>query len=407
MTSTPTSSLTSARSSLSRHLPFLDGLRAFAALWVLFGHCHLFVLGWTRSGTLWGRPLDLLLYSHLAVDLFLVLSGFCLALPVVANGNRLKTGLWAYFKARAWRILPPYYGALLLLLLVNAFVPIAAWGRHSAGMTGDMTREVLLANFLLLQDVLPHLNTINGPFWSIAIEWHLYFIFPLMVWVLRRFGVMALLATAGVAAVGMTWSTLLHPQWSPALPLTLPQPAYFIGLFAMGAAAAALAFDPAYQARRARLQRNGWLVGAGLCLPLCVLLWQYRIIDGANVWGFFNHLHLIDPLTGAVAAAFLLGMCGLPVGHWLRRPFESRVMVAIGTFSYSLYLTHIPILAYLNHTLEDSGLSGSAPMTALAILAFGGGALCLLFGWGFAQLFEQRLRPGRAKAAPAAVGQPV
>ncbi len=33
-------------------LPFLDGLRAFAALWVVFGHSHLFVLGWKRSGNL-------------------------------------------------------------------------------------------------------------------------------------------------------------------------------------------------------------------------------------------------------------------------------------------------------------------------------------------------------------------
>lgn len=43
-----------------QRLPFLDGIRALAALWVVLGHCHLLTLGWTRSSNLWGRPLDLL-----------------------------------------------------------------------------------------------------------------------------------------------------------------------------------------------------------------------------------------------------------------------------------------------------------------------------------------------------------
>lgn len=377
-------------------LPFLDGLRAFAALWVVFGHSHLFVLGWNRSGTLWGRPLDLLLYSHLGVNLFLVLSGFCLALPVVRNGNQLA-GTARYFKARAWRILPPYYAALILLLLVNNFWPVAAWGRHPVGLTPEVPWQVMATNFLLLHDLFPDYNSLNGPFWSIATEWHLYFVFPALVWVLYRFGTRTLLLCGGAAALALTWLNFSHPYVYGLM--KVPQPAYFIALFVMGAASASYAFDPRYTESRPRLYRNGWLLGAGLCVPLCMLLWKYRIIGGHNIWDFINHLHLIDPLSGAVAAAWLVGLCGLRPAHWLRRLLESRALVWIGGFSYSLYLTHVPILATLNHLLDDSGISKASPLTAFFMLALGGGALCVLFAWGFAKLFERRYG-ARPAAAP-------
>lgn len=386
------------------HLPFLDGLRAFAALWVVFGHCHLFVLGWERSGTLWGRPLDLLLYSHLGVTLFLVLSGFCLALPVVRNGNQLTGSTARYFKARAWRILPPYYAALLLLLLMNTFWPVAAWGRHPVGLTPEISWQVMATNFLLLHDLFPDYNSINGAFWSIATEWHLYFVFPALVWVLHRFGTRALLLCGAVAAIGLTLLDFAHPYVLGLL--KVPQPPYFIALFVMGAVAASYAFDPRYADSRQRLYRNGWVVGAVLCVPLCMLLWKYRIVDGNNIWDFINHLHLIDPLAGAVAAACLLGLCGLQPAHWLRRLLESKAMVAVGGFSYSLYLTHVPILAALNHALENSGLSGRSPLGAFFLLALGGGGLCLLFAWGFARLFERHYSVSEPAAAPVLSGEP-
>lgn len=373
-----------------RRLPFLDGLRAIAALWVVLGHCHLFALGWNRSGSLWGRPLDILLYSHLGVNLFLVLSGFCLALPVVRNGDRLATSTADYFKARAWRILPPYYGALLLILLANFFWPIAAWGRHPVGLTAEISWQVLATNLLLMQDFFWQFNSINGAFWSIATEWHLYFLFPALVWVLRRHGTTALLLCGAAAAALLTWLSFQRPHLSEAFPISVPQPPYFIVLFVMGVAAACVAFGPQFAAARARLQRRAWLLGAALCVPLLALVWRYRIIDGTNVWGFIDHLHLIDPLAGGVAAALLVGLCGLARSHWLHRALGSRVLVWIGGFSYSLYLTHVPILAALNHALENSGLSGRAPLTAFFVLATAGTALCLCFAWGFAKLFERR-----------------
>lgn len=380
-------------------LSFLDGLRALAALWVVLGHCHLFTLGWNSSASLLGKPLDVLLYMHLGVNVFLVVSGFCLALPVVRNNNRMRVSLLEYFQARAWRILLPYYAVLILILLVNYFIPLIQMGRHPLGLTGEIPAMVLWSNFLLLQDFFPQLNNINGPFWSVATEWHLYFLFPLAVWLLRRLGVTALLLAGGVLAAGLTWFRGIDPVLSYTLlpeAIMVPIPPYFVSLFVMGMAAAALAFDPAYAARRARIERGARWIGIALMLPLGILLWRYRIIDGSNVFVFLDHLHVIDPLAGAVVAAFLVVLCGLSPQHRLRRALEARPLVFIGGFSYSLYLVHIPILALLGEVLNRmAGWIGRAPMSpmlAFWILALGGTLVCLYCAWWFARIFERRYR---------------
>lgn len=370
-----------------QRLPFLDGIRALAALWVVLGHCHLLTLGWTRSSNLWGRPLDLLLYMHLGVDIFLVLSGFCLALPIVHNSNRIKTSHSRFFKARALRILPPYYAALSLILIVNYFLPIASWGYHPVGLTADIPWNVVAVNFTLLQDIFPQYNTINGPFWSISTEWHLYFIFPLLVWILRKYGVLMLLIASAIAGFALTWLSFAHPQIS-GLQATVPSPPYFIALFAMGVAAASFAFDPRYDRYRSNIYRYSWVVGAIAMIPLLLLLWKYRIIDGNNVWGFLGNLHVIDPLTGLVAALFIIGLCDRDRPH---RILESKPLVFIGSFSYSLYLIHIPIIAAINKAMHTIGLPHgfNSPMDYFFILSAIGTAASLIIAWGFAKIFER------------------
>jgi peptidoglycan/LPS O-acetylase OafA/YrhL len=381
----------------AERLLFLDGLRALAALWVMFGHMYLFAVGW-QAQTLWiARPLNLLMYMHLGVDVFLVLSGYCLALPAVRQGYRIAAGWPAFFTARALRILPPYLATLGLILLVNCYVPLAAWGRHELGLTASISSPVWWTNLLLLQDIYGQYNNINGPFWSIACEWHLYFTFPLLIWVLRRYGLGALLTLSVLLAWALTLLSGAYPRL-PLVDASVPQPPYFIALFVLGIAAAALAHGQRFAAWRLRAQRSKWPAAApaallALLALLAGVLHHYRIVDPASAVKFSSHFVLIDTLTGAVSAALLLVLSGLAPGQHLRRLFEQRVLVHLGGFSYSLYLVHIPIVAASFQGLLQvpayAGLSYLQKFLGLALLA---APLCLAFAYGFARVFERRIR---------------
>ena len=119
MFETPTKIDTTAGVRPRLRLDFLDGLRGLAALYVLLYHASL------RAGVLAAaapaQPVAkaisvlhfcLLGYGHLAVAVFIVLSGYCLMLPVArTEGAVLPGGALAFIQRRARRILPPYYAA--------------------------------------------------------------------------------------------------------------------------------------------------------------------------------------------------------------------------------------------------------------------------------------------------------
>src|SRR3954467_10500924 len=100
------------------HLMQVEGMRAIAALVVFVNHAYAQV--WSPQH---GRPPGgilsafsyFLVAGHLSVTVFIVISGFCLTLPVVSTGE-LRGGMFEFLKRRARRILPPYYGALVLCL---------------------------------------------------------------------------------------------------------------------------------------------------------------------------------------------------------------------------------------------------------------------------------------------------
>jgi peptidoglycan/LPS O-acetylase OafA/YrhL len=203
-----------------------------------------------------------------------------------------------------------------------------------------------------------------------------------------------------VLATALTWLSMAAPYLSTTWQMSVPQPPYFVVLFVMGIAAAWFAFGGNSEQRTRTHQKTIWMAAALLLLPLGLLLWQYRIIDGSNVHLFQEHVHLIDPLCGAVAALLLAGLSHLPCSHLVRRILEARVLVWIGGFSYSLYLTHIPILGALNHALDVLIPQKSAHL-AFVLMSVIGSVLCLGFAWILGGIFETRrwrtfLSPGKS-----------
>ena len=341
---------------------WLDGVRGAAAMFVVLH--HMWLTSWpsfpTNTGPWW---LGWLLYGHMAVAIFIVVSGFSLALAPMRSGGQLTGGVRRFLRRRAWRILPAYWAALILSVGVTAVFLRPDLGPAAFGRT-------LAVHGLLLQDVVGS-QTPNGALWSIAIEWQIYFVFPLILLLARRsnFG-LAVLITAvvvlvshAVAGLGGVFDKIngLTPQ--------------FLALFALGALAVWLGGGDRAQALRRPLAAVALLaLGSFLALALT---------QGSEwVVARFFWMDLLFGLGVASLLAVIHAGGAVPA----RRVLASRPALWLGLFSYSIYLIHDPIISVLDK--YAFGPMHLSPLATFGVSLALGLPVILALCYGFHLLFE-------------------
>ena len=365
-------------------LGFLDGVRGAAALYVLFHHAYFQVVLDTHSAPLAAPYLSFLAYGPTAVIVFIVLSGFCLMLPVVnSNDGRPRGGWQEYFIRRAIRIVPPYWCALALVLLFICMIPAL---QHSQGRAWDTAVPALLpgpilAHILLLQDFqAPYFVRIDPPMWSVAVEWHIYFLFPLLLLLWRRFGVVAMVAA------GVVMGYLPHKLSHGVLDFAK---FHYIGLFTIGIAACWIAVS--VQPIAARIRSSvpwGWV---------CAVLGGICCYTVPRDFGNLSHFGLPDYIPGAASAALLIYLAGssrmdTTRGSALVRFMEHPWLRKSGTISYSLYLIHYPLLAAAYAAIQPHVLSASSRLAILFCLTC---PTIIALSVLFYRCIEKRFMPSR------------
>jgi peptidoglycan/LPS O-acetylase OafA/YrhL len=365
-------------------LPYLDGLRGVASLYVVLGHVYIALVYFSDKVQL---PRSLYYFLRIfnvgqtAVDVFIVLSGYCLMLPVLLNAGRLPGGVFDYFVRRAKRIFPAYYAALVLALGV-----IGLAGVFGLPLTMPSPwAGALLSHLLLVHNFDPSwIHAFNPPMWSVAVEWQIYFALPFVLLPLwHRFG--PFVSAAGGVALGLA----LH--WLPGGRLDYSFP-WYLGLFALGTLAASISLGTSSLLVRVR-QAMPWMV-------IALLLFVGLAIPFGVMPGFYKSNQLLSDQLVGLATACLLIAC---TKHSLEeaRPslvlkiLSSRAARWLGAISYSLYLVHYPLLEFFWHATLAIEMSASV-RAALMYLVFV--PLVLLVAHGFAALFE---RPFVRRRAPA------
>ncbi len=379
-------------------LDYIEGMRGIAALYVALGHIFTMIdpkelLHSGLSGPIWlswlSRPMW---YGHLAVAAFIVISGFCLQLSLFNKGDGRLLDIKRFAKRRCWRILPPYYACLAFSILIALTVTTRQFNLiHSdpvklAANTGALpygqylpvTTQNVLAHVFMIQNVDPAwMYKINGVLWSISIEFQLYFLFPLFVAIMFRKGRAALLApTVALAAVFM----VVYP---PATKLYV----WYMPLFALGMAAANLAFGPNKESFVSRHSRNPGAV-FGVAISFFVLT--------CIACALTKTLWISDCLL-AIAVVSLLVLGTIQIGHPLVRFFSLKRVVWLGAFSYSLYLMHHPILQTVQ--AFRPGMIDSLPRQ-FAYLLLIGMPIVLMICFGFYWVFERPFVSGKSKPKP-------
>jgi peptidoglycan/LPS O-acetylase OafA/YrhL len=348
----------------------LDGIRGLAALFVVLHHCWLMSFpGFPAdNGPAWA---GWLLYGHLAVVVFIVLSGFSLGVAPARSGWRLDS-LRRYAHRRAWRILPPYWPALLFSLLV-------AWTIVSQPGQGVPTAKSVLVYGLLVQDVFGAPSP-NGAFWSIAIEAQLYLLLPVGLLILRRMG-----ATVLITAVLVP--VLLIGILAPFVPtvnlLTRFTPQFAVG-FALGMVAAAVVTNDRYS----RYPWHWWALGAAV--PALTLI----VVKG-SVWTVGHYLWVDLAVTPAIVLLLAAIATGKP--RLMVRCLDINPIRSLGGFSYSLYLVHAPIIVAISVLIVSPRVTPGVP--AFLVTLGIGVPVALILARLFAEVFDlpfQRHKSWRA-----------
>lgn len=357
-------------------LPYIEGVRGAAALYVVLGHlCTMaaprVVMGNTHDTPAWLMALMApFWYGHLAVASFIVVSGFCLQMSLFDRGDGRLRSAWRFFGRRAKRIFPAYYACLGVSLVVSYTVTSTQLGPAFRQYL-PVTRENVLAHLFMIHNWKPEwMYKINGVLWSIATEAQLYLLFPVLVVLLfavRRTGLF--LGTMGLAV----WQILEHPEWGKMY-------VWYVPLFAFGMIAAHHAFRPNLRTG-VRPRIAGWM-GVGFAAMAVLAIALTRSLPPR------------DLLMGAAVA------CWLYTGTVSPRSLPARVfgwgpIALVGIFSYSLYLMHHPILQTL-YVYRPAWAEG--PKMQLVYLSAVGLPVVLVLCIAFFWMFERPFLTRRAKA---------
>lgn len=334
----------------------LDGLRGAGALIVLLSHVALVATPLALSlserpdlGSDWwplvSTPLAVFWDGETAVHVFFVLSGLVLVRPFLRAG-----GDWSrYFPQRIARLyLPSLAGLALGAVLIWAVRGQAETGNpwldtHLAGMTPwTLAQDALL--------VLGQKDAANTPLWSL--QWEVLFslLLPAFVWFAR--GGRAVPKVVGCLALSMVGHKF-GVDWLWHMPL-----------FGVGAVLAANLDQ--IRDRRA-LQSSWWLAVTWLLLAAPALMW---VIDPVRVLP-------VALFTGAADVGATMAVVACLVRSPLAMLCETRPMQWAGTRSFSLYLTHAPIVIF-------AAFMWTAGPWLLAIIP-----VCLLVAEGFFRVVER------------------
>lgn len=301
----------------------IDGLRAFAVLPVIFFHAEYSLF----SG------------GYVGVDIFFVISGFLITSIIVNDLEQQKFSFINFYLRRAKRILPA------LFLVMAASIPFA-WLWLPAG---DMKEfgESIVSTTLFSSNILFWLQ--SGYFdtsaelkpllhtWSLSVEEQYYFLVPLLLFCVWKFGHKKYLAPVLLI---LSITSLLFAVYTVK---TNPNTAFF------------------------HLHTRFWELGIGAIVAVIIrnrknttirALWQCNVL---SIIGFFSAIlpiFLFDKTTPTPSFYVLLPTVGTALIIAYARPntIVNNILswppfVGIGAISYSLYLWHQPVLAFARHRL--------------------------------------------------------
>ena len=340
--------------------PDIDGLRALAILSVVLYH---YGLPWLTGG-------------FTGVDIFFVISGYLIGGHIYAD---LRAGSFSYlqfYRRRAKRILPAFFVVVAFTLLAGLVLlspaEAAQLGRSAFAATVSASNVLFSRTdnyFAGHSNLNPMLMT-----WSLGVEEQFYAVIPLLMVLLariRRNWILPAILAVCILSFVFAWSALA--SYTMIVFYLLPARAWELGIgVALAVAAANWKSRPTPQ----WLASSLGAAGLGLMLAPCFLLTAGTPFPGPSA------------LPSVFGAAIVLAV---PGSFANRRLLALPPLVFIGNVSYSWYMWHWPILAFLRI------LYGGDPTVAARVVAIAASFAAAVLSYFF---IEQPFRRTSRAAVP-------
>ena len=302
--------------------PAIDGLRAVAVLSVFIFHLN---QHWLNGG-------------FVGVDVFFVISGYLITSIIFKNCKSSSFSLMAFYQRRIARIAPAFFLVALCTSVAAAFVyqnqDLQQAGASLLSASLSLLNISLMKGgnnyFAISPDAAPFTH-----YWSLSVEEQYYLLFPLLFWLLFRFFHRHLVLVLGlictVSFMACVYLTTRNQAYAFYL---LPTRAWEL---CSGSLLAVLVIDNRVTANMFLLR---WIGASGL-LVLAASLFMVR--DGLSFPGWIA-------LFPVLATTALLHPTAPTGRNSVESILSHPALVYIGKRSYSLYLCHWPVFAFVDYT---------------------------------------------------------
>lgn len=336
----------------ANRMPLIDAFKAIASQLIVLHHLSAYgplsvaaqeiapgILGWLFD------------YARMAVQVFLVIGGFLAARGLSDRGQALAQSPFPLLWKRYLRLAVPYLAAMALAIVCAA---LANSLMDDESVPARATFTQWLAHALLLHSLLGF-DALSAGVWYIAIDFQLFALMALLLWVGRIRGLAPALVLV-MAILSLFWFNrdASWDNWA----------IYFFGSYGLGAAA---------WWASGRKHLSVWM-GILLSIAIAALILDFRLrialaLSVALVLGFSRRNGLLATWPQAKPLAFL------------------------GKISYSVFLVHFPIclvcnalFSHLGFTSANAALFGM--LIAWGVSIFGG---TLFYRWVECPAASQRI----------------
>ena len=324
-------------------LEFLDTFRGLAAIYVLVSHTRMLL--WEGRESLLSHPdkysilekvianiLNVFDYGYEAVLFFFVLSGFVIHLKYSIiykePNNQIKFDFVDFLFRRFKRIYPVLLFSLALTFILDTigknsdyliYSNLTPYPIINNNITFDISFKTLLINLGLLGKFYGNLFGSNSPLWSLQYEWWFYMLYPVFSIINRRSIILSTMLVMALFIIAHSTS--------------------FIKI---------ILFDNLFE-----YYICWWM---GVCLA-DIYSGRFKIslylISALGMVGLLCRIFSIGNFTNQWVSLAFMGLISL----FLTFKNDSEIIKFIskfkflGDFSYSLYITHFPILVFISGTL--------------------------------------------------------